>query len=235
MLEKRRRFYELRRALGKKKLLKEIKKSRGRETNYVNDQLHKISTDIVRIAAKYPNAVIVFENLTHIRNKPGQKCKRNWSKKDKRKLHSWAFRKLEEMIEYKAHNNGIAIRRSDPRGTSSTCKGCFGSVRRRPSIRAACKNAPANSYKRNSHLRSQTIFLFGNIDLQTCKKVYTADWLGAVNIVRRLFYYMLNNPGCSESSPRRSIDELVAEGTALGVDLDRLGLSKHFVARPLMR
>jgi len=41
-LEKRRRFSKLRRNLGKKKLIKEIKKSKDRETNYINDQLHKI-------------------------------------------------------------------------------------------------------------------------------------------------------------------------------------------------
>ena len=180
-LEKRRRFSKLRRNLGKKKLIKEIKKSKDRETNYINDQLHKISADIINIANKYENSVIVLEKLDNIRDNM------KWSKKNNRKGHSWAFKKLEIMLTYKAHGNGIAIRRVYPRGTSSTCKDCFGSIRRSPSIRAVCKN---------------------------CKKVYNADWLGAVNIVRRLFYYMYNNLGDSESRPKHYNNEPMVGDTA---------------------
>ena len=60
VLEKRRRFFLLRRSLGKRKLLKEIRKSKDKERNYVKDVNHKISTEIVRIASKYPNSVIVL-------------------------------------------------------------------------------------------------------------------------------------------------------------------------------
>ncbi len=181
ILEKRRRFYKLRRALGKKKLLKMIKKSRGREQNYVNDQLHKITTDIIKITTKYSNAVIVLENLKGIRERM------KWSKKQNRKGHSWAFKKLEEMLIYKAHGNSIAIRRVYPRGTSSTCNDCLGHIKRSPSILAVCIS---------------------------CKKTLNADWLGAVNITRRLFYYMLNSLGRSESGPEQSSNEPTAEGTA---------------------
>ena len=191
-LEKRRRFYERKRVLGKKKLVKEIKKTKGKERNYINDQLHKISTDIIRIAAEYDNAVIVLEKLTGIRDNM------KWSRRQNRKGHGWAFRKLENMLIYKAHGKGIAIRRVGPKGTSSTCRHCFGFVRRSPSIRAVCTS---------------------------CKKAFNADWLGAVNITRRLFYYMSNSLGRSESGPEQHDYDLTVGSTASGVN-------KRLVVRP---
>ena len=191
MSEKRRQFSELRRSLGNRKLLKMIKKSKGRERNYINDQLHKISTDIIRIADKYPNSVIVLEKLKGIRNSM------KWSRKENRKGHSWAFSLLEEMLVYKAHGGSHAIRRVYPGGTSSTCKYCFGRIRRSPSVLAVCTS---------------------------CKKMVNADWLGAVNITWRLFYYMRNSLGRRESGPKRSNCESIVEGTASGI-------TKYLMAR----
>ena len=175
ILEKRRRFFLLRKHLGQRKLLKEIKKSKDKEHNYVKDINHKISTEIIHLASKYPNSVIVLENLKGIRKHM------NFGKKGNRKGHSWAFLLLEEMIVYKAHRNSIAVRRVYPRGTSSVCKNCFGDIKRSPSILAVC---------------------------EACKKKYNADWLGAVNIVRRFFFYMSKNLGVSESRPKQGKDEL---------------------------
>jgi IS605 OrfB family transposase len=198
MLEKRRRFFVLRRQLGRKKLLKEIKKSKDKESNYVRDVNHKISTEIVCIASKYQNAVIVLENLKNIRKQM------KFGKKGNRIGHSWSFLMLEEMIMYKAHRNSIAVRRVYPRGTSSVCKNCFGEIKRSPSILAVCKS---------------------------CKKKYNADWLGAVNITRRFFFYMSKNLGISESCPEQGKDEF--EGSAIApnpfVDLAHRGL----MARPI--
>lgn len=181
MLEKRRRFFLLRQQLGHKKLLKEIKKSKNREHNYTKDTNHKISTEIVELASKYPNSVIVLENLKGIRKHM------NFGKKGNRKGHSWGFLMLEDMIVYKAHRNSIAVRRVYPRGTSSVCKNCFGDIKRSPSILAVC---------------------------EACKKKYNADWLGAVNITRRFFYYMSKNLGYSESSPEQGKDEHVGSAIA---------------------
>jgi len=175
MLEKRRRFLVLRQRLGRKKLPNAIKKSKNQECNYVRDVNHKISTEIVRIASRYPNSVIVLEKLKGIRKRM------NFGKKGNRKGHSWPFLLLEEMIVYKAHRNSIAVRRVYPRGTSSVCKNCFGDIVRSPSIVAVC---------------------------EACKKKYNADWLGAVNITRRFFYYMSKNLGVSESRPKQGKNEL---------------------------
>jgi len=198
MLEKRRRWFVLRQRLGRKKLLKEIRKSKNREKNYVNDVNHKLSTEIVRIASQYPDAVIVLENLKGIRKQM------NFGKQGNRKGHSWSFLMLEEMIVYKAHRNSIAVRRVYPRGTSSVCKNCFGDIKRSPSILAVC---------------------------EACKKEYNADWLGAVNIVRRFFFYMSKNLGVSESRPKRGKDELAGSAIAPNPVKD---LAHHgLMARPI--
>jgi len=72
------------------------------------------------------------------------------------------------------------VRRVYPRGTSSVCKDCGGDIRRSPSIHSVCKS---------------------------CKKEYNGDWLGAVNITRRFFFYMSKNLGISESCPKQGKDE----------------------------
>jgi len=197
MLEKRRQYAKLRQRLGKKKLWTMIKETKDRERNYMKDINHKISTEIVQMASRYSNSVVVLEKLKGIRKTM------KWSKVDNRKGHSWAFLELEEMLVYKAHRNSIAVRRVHPRGTSSVCKNCFGKIARSPSIKAVC---------------------------ETCKKEYNADWLGAVNITRRLFSYMLKSLGCSESSPSYKQGRDESKGSAIAPDPS--GLAHHgLVAR----
>lgn len=198
MLEKRRRFLVLRQHLGRKKLLNDIKKSKNRERNYVKDVNHKISTEIIAMASKYPNSVIVLENLKGIRKQM------NFGKTGNRKGHSWSFLLLEEMIVYKAHRNSIAVRRVYPRGTSSVCKNCFGDIKRSPSILAVC---------------------------EACKKKYNADWLGAVNITRRFFFYMLKNLGVSESRPKQGRDE--PTGSAIAPNPLKDLVHRGLMARPM--
>lgn len=184
-VEKHRRYRELRKQFGRKKLWAMLKKTKNRERNYMMDVNRKISTDIIKIAKQYQNAVIVLENLSKIR---GNSQAKKWSRKNKWLLHLWSFKELEDMIEYKAHGNSIALRRVYPRGTSSTCKDCDGKMKRSPSIIAVCKS---------------------------CKKVYNADWLGAFNIGRRLSY-MLSHLGVSESRPKQGTVESKGVATASG-------------------
>lgn len=198
LLEKRRRFLVRRQLLGKKKLLKEIRKTKDKEKQYVKDMNHKISTDIVRTASKYPGCVIVLENLKGIRKWM------NFGKKQNRKGHSWPFLLLEDMIVYKAHRNSIAVRRVYPRGTSSVCKDCGGDIRRSPSIHSVCK---------------------------TCKKEYNGDWLGAVNIVRRFFFYMSKDLGISGSCPKQGKDD--SKGSTIAPTLVEALAHRGLMVRPM--
>lgn len=192
LIEKRRRYSELRKELGKKKLWKEIKKTKGKERKYMKDQNHKVSTEIINIAKKYPNCCVVIEKLKGIRSKI------KYSKEFNKNFHNWSFAELQQLIEYKAHNNSIAMRRVHPAHTSQVCRNCFGETVRVSQPKAVC---------------------------QTCKKEYNADWLGAVNVTRRLFGYMLNNLGYSESSPKQSNAEHE------GVTAPSFEKSKGFVAQ----
>lgn len=171
LMEKRRRFAKLRKELGEEKKWKEIiRKTKGKERNYIKDQNHKVSTEIVRIAEKYPNCCVIMEKLKGIRDET------KYSKESSKEFHSWAFSELQKFIEYKAHYKSIAVRKVNPAYTSQVCRNCLGKVERSSQSKVVC---------------------------QTCKKEYNADWLGAVNITRRLFGYMSDNLGCSGSSPRQ--------------------------------
>lgn len=173
--EKRRRFKELRKSLGEKKLWKEIKRTEDDESNYIEDKNHKISRAIVDIAEKYDAQVIVMEKLDGIREHIDWSSKMNW------KLHNWSFRQLQDFISYKAHSKSIAVRRVNPHYTSLVCVDCLGEIERVSQAKAVC---------------------------QSCKKEYNADFLGAVNVTRRLFGYMSDSLGNSGYRPEQGGEEL---------------------------
>jgi len=90
------------------------------QKNKVNSILHKVSSEIVK-EAKAKEQGIILESLTHIRRAINQKIpginkyngKRElisrYSKRHKRRLNSWSFKKLQSFIEYKARWEGIRV------------------------------------------------------------------------------------------------------------------------------
>lgn len=66
--QKRSHYSNLRRKLGKKKLLKKIKSIGNKEQRYMKDVNHKISRQIIDSAKQY-NAVIQLEDLSNIRER----------------------------------------------------------------------------------------------------------------------------------------------------------------------
>jgi len=112
----RRHYNWLRKRLGNKKLLKQIKKIEQKEKRKVNDQLHKISKQIVT-EAKETNSAIVLGNLKGIR----QSAK---GKRMNRIISSMPYYKLTQYIEYKANWEGIKTIKINERGTSHTCFRC---------------------------------------------------------------------------------------------------------------
>ncbi len=109
-------YFHLRRKLGRKKLLKVIKRIGAKESCIANDQLHKIAKDIVDEAERR-NAVIAIGNLKGIR-------KNSRGRRFNRKLNSWAFWKLRQYIEYKANWRGIAVVEVGEARTSQLCWRC---------------------------------------------------------------------------------------------------------------
>jgi len=117
-LNHRRREYErVRGALqqtGTESAHRTIEQIGDRETRWVVDYLHRISKAIVQEAVAYDCDVIVFEELTDIRDRmPGAK-----------QFHVWAFRRLYDYVAYKAEAKGIEATQIDPAYTSQRCSKC---------------------------------------------------------------------------------------------------------------
>ncbi|QSG01822.1 RNA-guided endonuclease InsQ/TnpB family protein [Natranaeroarchaeum sulfidigenes] len=85
----------------------------GRQLRYVRDILHRVSNALIAEALRYDCDIIVFENLTGIRDRT---CGA-WG-------HRWAFRTLYEQTEYKAEVAGLAVRQVGAGYTSQRCSEC---------------------------------------------------------------------------------------------------------------
>ncbi|MCD6211307.1 MAG: transposase [Methanophagales archaeon] len=116
---RREHYREQRRALqkiGTSSAKRKLKRLSGREKRWANTVLHQISREFVDSLKE--GDVVVLEDLTGIRDH----IKRR--KKDRAGFHSWAFRKLTAMIEYKCLERGIPVIRVDPAYTSQQCPRC---------------------------------------------------------------------------------------------------------------
>src|SRR6056297_1264678 len=82
-----------------------------RERAWRKQYIHTVANEIVTEAVEYDCDVIVFEDLTDIRERlPHAK----WH-------HIWAFRRLYEYVEYKAPEQGISVEQVEPNHTSQRC------------------------------------------------------------------------------------------------------------------
>jgi len=90
-----------------------LEQASGRELRYVRDVLHRASNTIIAEARRYDCDVIVFEDLTHIRERTGA----SWG-------HKWAFRTLYEQVEYKAEAVAISVKKVEAAYTSKRCSEC---------------------------------------------------------------------------------------------------------------
>ncbi|MDO8538280.1 MAG: transposase [archaeon] len=112
----RRHYAWLYKRLGERRLLKKIKSIGQTEKRKVDSVLHKISSQIVKLAEQN-NAIIVLGELKGIR-------KSAKGKKMRRIVSSMPYHKLTHYIEYKANWAGIAVKRINEKNTSKTCSNC---------------------------------------------------------------------------------------------------------------
>ena len=85
----------------------------GRQRRYLRDLTHRVANNIVDEAKRYECTTIAFEKLDHIR----EETTGSWG-------HVWAFRRLIEYVEYKAHEVGIGVQQVSPAETSIRCAEC---------------------------------------------------------------------------------------------------------------
>jgi IS605 OrfB family transposase len=128
VLAKRRRFRELRSSLQRKgtaSAKRKLKRLSGRERRYINTILHQVSRAFVNTLRE--GDIVVMEKLTGIRMNAKHRRSQNGD------FHSWAFRKLQSFIEYKALERGIPVVYVEPKNTSITCPrcGCIDKANRR--------------------------------------------------------------------------------------------------------
>jgi len=90
-----------------------------KEHRQVEHLLHTVTSHFIRECVKRGVGEIAIGDLTGIREEI------NYSTRMNQRIHAWSYRKIINMIRYKAALAGIAVRDDvDERGTSRTCHAC---------------------------------------------------------------------------------------------------------------
>lgn len=131
--------------------LKMLEKIKGNEQRYFNHINNEISSWIIENAKTLENPIIVMEDLTYILETT------NIRKKQRYIHQTWAFRKLQNMIQYKAIWEGIPVVYIQPQYTSQVCPKCLSTNKR-----------TKHSYK-----------------CKYCGSEYNSDLVGAINITKK--------------------------------------------------
>ena len=155
----RRHYSWLRRRLGNKKLLKKIKQINDKEKRVVEQELHKISKQIVQGAAKN-KSLIVLGNLKGIRsNKKGRRMNRI--------LSNMPYHKLTRFIEYKAMQLGIKVIKVKENYTSKRCSKCNNIGIRKHQGLFVCNNC---NYKVNADYNASINILKMSLDYMSSNR-----------------------------------------------------------------
>ena len=102
---------------GTKAAKRRLRKMSGKQRRFQTHTNHCISKALVD-EAKRSRRAIGLEDLTHIRSRV--KARR----KQRGRLHNWAFAQLRQFATYKAARAGIPVVFVDPRYTSQGCSSC---------------------------------------------------------------------------------------------------------------
>jgi IS605 OrfB family transposase len=100
--------------------------------NALTDIVEKTSRQTVEYATQFENPVLVMEDLAYIRERLDYGAYMN------RRLHSWAFARLQSRIEDKATEAGIPVEYVNPAYTSKTCHSCHRIGRRASQAEFRC-------------------------------------------------------------------------------------------------
>jgi putative transposase len=142
-----RRYFRRKRRLqskGTKSAKRHLKQLSKRVARFRTDCDHVVSRRIVDSVEV--GTTIVVENLTEIRTNG----KRNGAIQ-RRQFHQWSFKRLRELLTYKAEAKGCQVVGVDPRHTSQTCSkcGCQHKSNRKSQSRFKCRSC---GYQLNADL-----------------------------------------------------------------------------------
>lgn len=178
ILKRRQHYRELRSSLqkkGTKSAKRHLKRLRDKERRWATTLFHQASRSFVN--GLRDGDVVVLENLNGIRNRT------NHRKSQRADFHSWAFRKLQSYIRYKALERGIPVPYVDAKDTSKTCPRCG---------RVGTENR-----------KSQALFR-----CQACGFQHNADWVACMNLARRAGSLVL---GCVVNQPYAGLNAVSFE------------------------
>ena len=133
------------------KLIKAERRVLRKLSNQIGDMLHKITSNFVKWARERGAGVIVIGDVTGIRN-----CAK-YNKVANQKIHGWLFRRITDLIKYKAEGVGIDVVFVSEENTSQTCPVC------------------GHKYKPSDR----------NFRCPVCSFEYHRDGVGAINIYRK--------------------------------------------------
>jgi len=86
--------------------------------NALTDIIEKASWQAIEYACRFEKPVVVLEDLSYIREDL------DYGEWMNRRLHAWAFARLQQRIEDKARESGIPVEYIRPEYTSQTCHEC---------------------------------------------------------------------------------------------------------------
>ena len=156
LLWRKKQLNKLKQKLQKNSNERLLKKVGLKEQRYVNHLNNLISYYIIEKAKSLEKPVIVMEDLTHI-------LETTKVRKKQRYFHTtWAFKKLQDMVLYKAKWEGIPVVFINPSYTSQICPKCF------------------STNKRQKHLYK----------CSHCGYQANSDFVGSVNIAKKFFEYI---------------------------------------------
>ncbi|MCU4741508.1 transposase [Natronoglomus mannanivorans] len=102
--------------------------------NALTDIVEKVSRRAVEYADSFEDPVIVLEDLSYIRERL------DYGKFMNRRLHAWAFARLQGRIKDKATEDGIPVEYVNAAYTSQTCHACGRLGRRNQQAEFKCTN-----------------------------------------------------------------------------------------------
>jgi IS605 OrfB family transposase len=90
----------------------------GREQRHVRHVNHEVSKAVVAQAVQAGASILRMEDLTHLRDRI------RGGLRVRTRLHRWAFRQLQDFVQYKAEAVGLKVEFVAPAYTSQTCNAC---------------------------------------------------------------------------------------------------------------
>jgi putative transposase len=137
---------------------KRIQKLYQKRSRQVEHLLHAATKNVIDIAISEHVSAIVIGDLSHIRDN------KDMGHVNNQKFHKWPFKKVFDLISYKAQDNGIAIEPPQDESYTSQCSPYAKEV------------SEASAQKSNRKYRGLYV-----VD----SKVYNADCVGAYNILKK--------------------------------------------------